>query len=375
MNNIAVIKLHASKKFTNFLEAIDGLEDRRKRSMNCYHLTDLVVIMVFSIIGGANNPSEIEQYCKLHSDWFSDILCLKSITPSHDTFARVLEIINPMELEFWLNEWRTEFEDVLTERHIAFDGKKDRANKKFILRAYDSSSRAVIAHVRIPKEANEISVTPALLNLINMKNAIVTGDAMHAQRKNTSIITKNGGNYLFTIKGNQHAFYNDIKLFLDDLLNNALSGVSFSKAELHERSHGRTEKRTCISTDNIKWLSQRMQWSKLRSISVVESKRIINGLCTVQRRYFISSLPADASCILKLARAHWSIENHCHRHLDVDFRSDWSTLRNDTAVLNLSIIKDFCLYLLSKSDLKGGIKTKRAECAFVFGSLIETLIN
>ena len=184
-----------------------------------------------------------------------------------------------------------------------------------------------------------------------------------------------GGDYVFTIKGNQHQFYKDIALYLDDLLDYRPSDVAYSLHESSNRSHGRSEHRICLSTSNIGWLDQRRYWKKLRSISVIQSTRIINGKLTTQRRYFISSLQADPIRIMKIIRDHWRIENLCHRHLDIDFDSDWSTLRDDTAALNLSIIKDFCLSLLKNNHQIGSIRSRRYECAFRLESLMKSLIN
>jgi predicted transposase YbfD/YdcC len=229
--------------------------------------------------------------------------------------------------------------------------------------------------MKVPKGTNEITIAPSLLSLISFKDAIVAGDAMHAQKKNVEVIVSNSGDYLFTIKRNQHQLYKDVALYLDDLFDNRPSDVLYSLHESSERSRGRKEHRVCLSTSNIGWLYQRRYWPKLRSISVIQSTRTINGVTTTQRRYFISSLKADSVSIMKIIRDHWRIENLCHRHLDVDFASDWATLRDDNAALNLSILKDFCLSLLKNCYQVGSIKSRRCECAFRVESLIKSLLN
>ncbi len=198
---------------------------------------------------------------------------------------------------------------------------------------------------------------------------------MHAQRKNTFQIRQGNGDYLFTIKGHQHEFYKDIKLFLDDLLDYRPFDVPYNLSESSARSHGRNEHRICLSTNNISWLRNRHLWAGLLSISVIQTNRITDKGLMSERRYFISSLYADSVIILKLVRAHWSIENRCHWQLDIDFKSDWSTLRSNTAALNLSIIKDFCLSLLQNSDLIGSIRRRRSQCSFNINLMIKTLIS
>ncbi|MBS7342268.1 MAG: hypothetical protein KIH02_03910, partial [Parabacteroides sp.] len=43
-----------------------------------------------------------------------------------------------------------------------------------------------------------------------------------------------------------------------------------------------------------------------------ESTRIKTGKTTIEKRYFITSLPLDSEGILQAIRSHWSIENKLH---------------------------------------------------------------
>ncbi|WP_244115773.1 hypothetical protein [Burkholderia cepacia] len=50
----------------------------------------------------------------------------------------------------------------------------------------------------------------------------------------------------------------------------------------------------------------------MRSIVMMEATREIGNTVTVERRYYVSSLPPDATRIAHAVRSHWRIENSMH---------------------------------------------------------------
>jgi predicted transposase YbfD/YdcC len=76
----------------------------------------------------------------------------------------------------------------------------------------------------------------------------------------------------------------------------------------------------------------------------------------------INSLPAEASHLLEVVRAHWQIENGLHWELDMAFREDESRVRKDHAPQNLAIIRRIALNRLKQeTSLKVGVKAKRSR--------------
>ena len=74
--------------------------------------------------------------------------------------------------------------------------------------------------------------------------------------------------------------------------------------------HGRIERRDHAITDDVQWLKARHPaWQSINSIAVIEEMRDINGKVSIDRRHYISSLPADPELLAFAARAHWGIEN------------------------------------------------------------------
>lgn len=92
---------------------------------------------------------------------------------------------------------------------------------------------------------------------------------------------------------------------MDAIMDGTIDGYTYH--ETLEKDLGRIEKRRCWSTNNLFWLEQKADWDGLASIAVVETTIIKKNKTTVNRRYFISDLPAEAKRMLRIIRGHWSI--------------------------------------------------------------------
>ncbi len=121
--------------------------------------------------------------------------------------------------------------------------------------------------------------------------------------------------------------------------------------------------RQCTVSDQVSWLQAlHSRWQCLHSVIEIQSQREIKGKVTVEHRYYISSLPADASRILKAVRQHWQVENNLHWVLDVCFEDDQSRIRKGNAPRNIAIIKKTVLNLLQiikKNMPRVGFKAMR----------------
>ena len=98
---------------------------------------------------------------------------------------------------------------------------------------------------------------------------------------------------------------------------------------------------------------------------MIESERRINGKTSLERRFYISSLPADAQRLARAVRAHWAVENNLHWCLDVVFADDQMRARSGHAAHNLAVLRHITLNLIRLDPVKrkGGIKASRLIAA------------
>ena len=122
----------------------------------------------------------------------------------------------------------------------------------------------------------------------------------------------------------------------------------FRTHETVEKNHGRFERRTCVQTDFVEWFEELDEWYGLRSVVMVEEERIVGGVSSVERRFYISSLGVDPKEALRIVRAHWGIENKLHWTLDVVFREDACRARTGHAAENLAIMRHIAHQVLGR---------------------------
>lgn len=185
-------------------------------------LSEILFISVLAVIAGADDFDEIAKYCKTKYKWLSTFLKLPGGIPSHDTFNRVLCMIDADQFQQFFVDWiadiRTgiKFEDnqkeepeediISVNRKTVRRSRDDSKGKKAIhmVSAFSSKSGLVSGQQKCFEKSNEITAIPALLTVLLIKGAIITIDAMGCRRKIASKIIKKEGDYVLAIKGNQH---------------------------------------------------------------------------------------------------------------------------------------------------------------------------
>jgi len=243
---------------------------------------------------------------------------------------------------------------------IALDGKKHRGAQDqdlHLVSAFDTKSGLTLGQEKVKTKSNEITAMPILLDSLVIEGHIVSIDAMGCQREIAEKIRSKKADYLLAVKGNQGNLLEEI----EDYFNNAECLKNCNVATRLDKGHGRIETRTCYTTDDIDWLDQKSAWKDLRSIVMIVSKRKIKGIETIEKRFFIASLDADAGKILLASRAHWGIENSLHWVLDVVFSEDDRIIWNNNIAQNESIVRRIALNLLKKYRLTRPTKSVNSE--------------
>jgi predicted transposase YbfD/YdcC len=359
---------------TLLLRLFRDMPDRRVLGKVSHKLHDILVITVCAVICGLEHWTQIEDFGRANEQWFKTFLDLPNGIPSHDTFGKVFSFLDPDEFERRIPKWIHALVGSGTQgKHIAIDGKTlrksfDTASKKtavHMINAYVHENHAVFGQVRVEGKTNEITSIPRLLEMLQLKQATVTIDAMGCQKDIAKRIVARQGHYVFSLKGNQGMLHEDVQTFMDDLITRG-SVASSDYYETIEKSHGRIEIRKCWTCWDIGWLIQRHPWAGLSSIAAVECTRTLQEQTRRERRYFISSHSGQqAQKMATLIRNHWRVENELHWTLDVSFNEDQCRVRVENAAENLSRIRRISLIVLKNdTTCKLGIKSKRAKAGY-----------
>jgi predicted transposase YbfD/YdcC len=200
----------------------------------------------------------------------------------------------------------------------------------------------------VEEKSNEITAVPKLLDMLDVTGSIITVDALNTQKTIAKQIIDGGGDYVMALKENHQNLCDRVVRNTDDLILEKFAGVAHSIDDTTESGHGRIDRRKVYATDQLDWLTaeQRAEWAGLQSIVVVDSTRKLPGKIERFRRYYLSSLPADAKESGRLIRNHWAIENGQHWCLDMGFKEDQSRVRAGHGDANLAAIRRIALNLL-----------------------------
>ena len=83
--------------------------------------------------------------------------------------------------------------------------------------AFASEANLVLGQIKVDEKSNEITAIPSLLDLLMIKGAIITIDAMGCQREIADKIVKKEADYILGIKGNQPALQEEVTTYFSSL--------------------------------------------------------------------------------------------------------------------------------------------------------------
>jgi hypothetical protein len=114
------------------------------------------------------------------------------------------------------------------------------------------------------KQKSELAVASRLIQHIDWKGKVLTGDALYCQRSLCSALRLAGGDYLFLVKGNQPQLFEDLRLLFAPLSPAKRAGEGVLRlpeqhAQTTEKAHGRLDMRSIrVSSERVGLL--RLAW-------------------------------------------------------------------------------------------------------------------
>jgi predicted transposase YbfD/YdcC len=355
------------------------LKDPRRVRRRRHLLQDIIVIALCASIAGAQDWQEIAIFGQKRIDWLKRFLKLPNGIPSHDTFERVFDRIDPLAFLACFRGWVKALEEVLDIEHIAIDGQTMRSSGTAELKplhlvsAWATAQHLSLGQVAVDEKSNEITAIPRLLELLDLNGAIVTIDAMGCQKAIAQKIVEKGGDYVLPVKENQPNLLADVQQSLADASENDFAGLEHDFFESSERGHGRDEYRSCMVLHHTAGIRNADEWANLTTIGMCYSERTVNGVQSEELRFFIGSRKADAKTYANVQRHHWGIENSLHWQLDVTFDQDDNRVTKRNGAQNLALLRKMVLSLLKAHPEKASIAKKRYAAALDTQFLEEVL--
>lgn len=359
------------------------LEDPRIERQRRHKLGDILVIAVCAVLCGAESFPAIEDFGQVRYAWLKQFLELPNGIPSHDTFNRVLRVLDPVQFQACFLSWMQAVAEETQGEVVAIDGKTlrrsfDRSSAKraiHMVSAWATENGVVLGQRKVDDKSNEITAIPELLELLALKGCIVTIDAMGCQRAIAQQIVEDQADYVLALKENQPMLHQAVEQFWATGPEADAHRTQCEYYAQHEHGHGRTEGRCYWITDDLPELGVGQPWPGLQSIGMVEATRTLAGQTTVEQRFYLTSLAADAQVFARAVRNHWGIENGLHWTLDVTFREDQSRLRKGHGPENFAVLRHIALNLLRQEPSQKSLPRKRLACALDPDYLLKVLLG
>lgn len=334
---------------------------RKPNYFSEHSLSDILLLSLFATICGAESDEEIVSYGQEKEVFLRRFLELPNGIPSHDTITRVFRFLDVKKFAECLYKYSVELLDFFEEHHISIDGKVCRATNKTgkknggicIITAWSCEQNLTLGQLKTDAKSNEKKAIPELIEDLEVKNAIVSIDAIANNPAIAEQIIDKGGDYILSLKKNQGIAFEQVSEFM----------MGHHNICPHEKTvdfgSGRIETRICYVLNKLDWVEDVLAWKGIKSVIMIHSEREIHGKIQTQHRFYLSSKEGTPQYFNHRIREHWSIENQLHWHLDMSFDEDRCRTKMDNGAENHNILRKITLQILQQMNDKHSIKVRR----------------
>ena len=323
---------------TTLLDCLRHLPDPRCRRGRRYEWSFLVTLVVAALV---QEPGVVRAMAEWIANHAAELCAWLGVSPprmpSLSTVQRTAAQLDLAALRACLRtlseDLRAALEAALAPvddgalKVWALDGKAVRGAARRgepirVVTLFDQATGVPVDQVSVGEGGEEIPGGQEVLANKELSGVLVTGDALHCQRKTCRLVVEQGGHYLIAVRGNQPELQRQIEGVFTTPPTADWSPIR-DRWEGHSDDHGRLERRSLEASAEAAWLD----WPGARQVLRREYHRYDPATQREQRlvSYGITSLPpgaADAAQLRDYWRRHWSIENGLHWVKDVLLRED-----------------------------------------------------
>jgi predicted transposase YbfD/YdcC len=345
VGHLAALVHDTAADLPGVLAVLAAVADPRRRRGVRHRLAVILGLAVCAVLAGARSFTAIAEWAADADRATLDALGVSGPVPSESTFRRTLQRLDANAFDDLAGRWTAGRTAPAPgqRRVIAVDGKTLRGSAcsgedgRHLLAAFDHRHGVVLGQVEVGAKTNEIPLFSTLLDRIEITGAVLTADALHAQREHARYLHRRSAHYVITIKRNQPGLHAQLAaLPWPDV------PVAYTR---RERGHGRTERRTLKVTAVARGLA----FPHAAQAIQITRRRKVKGKWSRETCYAVTSLTitqASAAQLAAIIRGHWGIEDRLHWVRDLDFDEDRSQVRTAAGPQIMASLRNLAITIL-----------------------------
>ena len=359
------------------------LKDPRRVDERTLHpFLNILVIALAGTLSGAVGWEGLAAYGRAKAAWFATFLDMSAGVPSPSTFSRVLSALDRKAFRECFMAWVATLRGELKGEVVALDGKAvrgaferaARTSPLHMMHVWATEQRLLLGVKSVAGAPGELEAIPELLKLIDLRGAIVTGDANACSSGVAQAVRQAGAHYLLHLKGNRGPLHQHVQRFFEDASAMDFEGIDVSYDRNVTKAHGRQEVRRLWAVEYDGFPVAEGTWPDLRTMVMVERTRTIKGKSETEKHYFLTDMKPQAGKLQSDVRTHWGVENDLHWTLDVAFNEDACRVQNLKGAEVLAMFRRLALILLKRETTeKVGIRIKQQRAGWDNAYLLRVL--
>ena len=265
----------SKESIDNLKEQINKqIDDPRQKKKKTYKIWDIVITVFLAVIANYNDWDDIVVFAKSNYKFLRKYLKMTGGIPCSKTYERIISCIDSSQLESICLFFLTDIIGIKKKKMrdiINIDGKVDKSSSYLklnengdveavkslnvlnVLNAYSNQYGICLASEKIEDKTNEITAFPTIIDRLNIRNKIITVDAINTQKENCTIVKKKRGDYCFAVKENQPNLHRDIVDYFDEETLKELSKHSENYKKTIKTRGNETIIYECYQTTDVDW--------------------------------------------------------------------------------------------------------------------------
>jgi len=338
---------------------LEQVPDNRDGKGMRYTIGILLIVFILAKLCGENTPYGMAEWAKMRAAELQNLFGYhRMVQPSNKTLQRLTDTtLEDRALQKTIRHYLHQKYGGQQSILVTIDGKtlrgtipKGKTRGVHLLAAYLPEEGLVLLQIEVQHKENEIVAAPVLLQELDLKGRVVSGDAMFTQRDISVAVLAQGGDYLWFVKDNQKTVREDVERFFQEVEHAPgwyVEPLTQVVAEETCKQSGRIETRRLTAIpDEHNYLN----WPGVNTVFKLERHvcRPAKGDEWSEVVFGISSLSFTTTIarqLLTWTRQHWAIENRLHYRRDVTLGEDATRMKETHQAQVVATINNFIVAL------------------------------